>query len=252
MDAMILAAGRGERLGDLTKDMPKVLLPVAGRPLLDRTIELLNMMGIFRVIINTHWKSDEIYSYVYNSSTINHKCDVKVTVLREDTLLGTAGAVVNAHRKLQLTGDLLVIYGDNYLHTDLRPMIRMHCANKLDYTLGLYKPEDMSQVGVVSVEEDGPIYRVTRFSEKTNDASTDDYAFSGIMVVNTDVMAKLPYGLPSDFGHDVIPNALWVNEVGGPITKIAGYPVNGIVQDIGTPVGYTVANRLAREIKDSE
>jgi N-acetyl-alpha-D-muramate 1-phosphate uridylyltransferase len=112
MKAMILAAGRGERLRPLTDRMPKPLVPVAGRPLLTHQLEWLAAAGIREVVINLHHLAEQIADAVGDGGAFG----VRVTYSREPQLLETGGGIVNA---LPLLGDapFLILNGDIY--TDL-------------------------------------------------------------------------------------------------------------------------------------
>jgi N-acetyl-alpha-D-muramate 1-phosphate uridylyltransferase len=112
MKAMILAAGRGERLRPLTDRTPKPLVPVAGRPLLAHQLEWLAAAGVGEVVINLHHLAEQIVAAVGDGSAFG----VRVTYSREAQLLETGGGIVNA---LPLLGDapFLILNGDIY--TDL-------------------------------------------------------------------------------------------------------------------------------------
>ncbi len=106
MNAMILAAGRGTRLGELGQTVPKVLVDVGGEPLLARQIRYLKDGGIERIVINAHHLADQIESFVAEHP---HAVDIEVVV--EPELLGTAGGVRNALPHLG-EGAFVVLYGD--------------------------------------------------------------------------------------------------------------------------------------------
>ena len=92
MKAMILAAGLGKRLRPLTDTIPKPMLPVSGKPILQRHIEKLVGIGIKDLVINTHWLGNNIENYFGSGRQLG----AEIQWSREDTLLGTGGGIANA------------------------------------------------------------------------------------------------------------------------------------------------------------
>src|SRR5438105_5011317 len=114
VNAVILAAGKGTRLKDITKNTPKPLLQVRGEPILEHWLKLCAAAKIKNVFINTHYLSDQIREFAGDGSRFN----LRITYSYEAELLGTAGALNNF--RPQLAGaDILVLYGDNYVDLDL-------------------------------------------------------------------------------------------------------------------------------------
>ncbi len=117
---MILGAGRGTRLAELGLAVPKVLVPVGGRPLLARQIDYLAEQGFERVVVNAHHLAEAIQAFA-----AEYVGPVQLTVVTEPRLLGTAGSVRNA---LELLGQeaFLVLYGDVVVDEPLAPMLADH------------------------------------------------------------------------------------------------------------------------------
>lgn len=107
MKAMILAAGLGSRMGELTSECPKVILPVAGRTLIDFHLANLTNAGVTDVVVNLHYQPEKIKHYLAN----NNPYGLTVHYSEEEELLGMAGGVYNA---LPLLGDepFIVVSGD--------------------------------------------------------------------------------------------------------------------------------------------
>ena len=101
MDVLILAAGLGTRMGDLTKDLPKPLLPVKGKPLIDYAFNLIEPLQTKNIFVNTHYHADLIQSYISN----NYE-NIKISF--EPEILGTGGGIKKIHQN-----DLLVLNTDN-------------------------------------------------------------------------------------------------------------------------------------------
>ena len=101
MDVLILAAGLGKRMEDLTKDLPKPLLPVKGKPLIDYAFDLIKPLQTENIYVNTHYHADLIQSYVSK----NYE-NIKISF--EPKILGTGGGIKKTHQS-----DLLVLNTDN-------------------------------------------------------------------------------------------------------------------------------------------
>lgn len=120
MKAMILAAGLGTRLRPLTNTVPKVMLPVGSKPLLEYHLDLLKKYGIREIAINLHYLPDAIKNHLGDGS----KFGVNITYLFEPELLGTASAVKELGWFFDET--FLVIYGDNLVEVDFSKLIKFH------------------------------------------------------------------------------------------------------------------------------
>ena len=233
MNAMILAAGRGTRLGALGRSVPKVLLDVGGRPLLERHFEYLQREGVSRVVLNAHHLAAQITSCV-----ARYRGPLEVSCITEQWLLGTAGGVRNALPRLG-TGPFLVLYGDVLVDEPLAPLFDFHEQRRPLATLAVYEEQSTEGKGVVHVDRSG---RVTGFEEKKQRAAGPALVNAGVYVIERELVASLPAGAPSDFGHDVFPSAV---EQGLPLF---GYRMAGAVIDIGTPGGLALAEAAVREV----
>lgn len=233
--AMILAAGLGTRLRPLTLEVPKVLVPVGGVPLLERTLAWLRRYGIEEVAINLHHLGEKVVDYLGDGSRFG----MTVMYSWEDELLGTAGGV----KKVEYFFDdtFVVVYGDVLTNLDLGAMVRLHTLRNAVATLALTPLRDGERAGVVWVNEDG---RATKFVEKPGarvvaDPDAKAFANGGVYVLKKQVLEKVPPCFFGDFGYDVFPKII-----------SNGFAVYGYVLgpseylvDIGTPEGYREANK---------
>jgi mannose-1-phosphate guanylyltransferase len=220
MNAMVLAAGRGTRLGPIGERVPKVLLEIDGEPLLARHLRYLEQQRFSRVVINTYHLADQVEAFVREHST-----SLEVVCVREQRLLGTAGAVRNALSHL-LPAPFAVFYGDIIVEESLRPLAEAHKATGAAATLAVHEASSAEGKGVVEVDETG---RVLRFVEKRYEGRGPVLINSGIYLVEEDLIAPLPPGVPFDFGHDVLPDAV---RRGAPVFV---HRLAEAVVDIGTP-----------------
>jgi NDP-sugar pyrophosphorylase family protein len=231
MDGMILAAGEGKRLRPLTKYLPKPMLPLAGRPLLEHIIIHLRDCGITRIAINLHHLPEAVMGYFGDGSRWNVSLHYSV----EEQLLGSAGGV----KRLQsfFDGTFLLYYGDVYTQADLRPMIEFHRRSGAMSTMGLYRVPDPWNRGIVQLDDAGTI---VKFVEKPAPEEVfSDLANAGIYVMEPEVLDMIPEGRVWDFGQDVFPVMLAQDR------HVAGYVIEDVLIDIGLPEKYQHANRIA-------
>ena len=116
---MILAGGLGTRVREIAQQVPKALLPVAGRPFIERQLELLGSNGLHDVLLCTGYLSEKIQEHVGDGARFGMR--VGYSVEPAGRLMGTGGALVNALSRLE--NEFLVMYGDSYLTFDFRPFI---------------------------------------------------------------------------------------------------------------------------------
>ncbi len=233
MKAFILAAGLGTRLRSLGLDVPKVMVPISGKPLLEHHIELFKRQGIREFIVNLHYLPEKITSYFGDGGRFG----VKIEYSHEPELLGTAGAVKKMAHKLH-DGAFIVFYGDNLVRIDFAPLVEFHRNRMALVTVALFESTEPWTGGVVETEANG---RVRRFIEKPDRKQVSTNLISaGILVVEPAVLEEIPAGQFCDFGKEVFPRLL-----------AKGLPVyamkpDAYIQDVGTP------ERLAKAQQDFE
>lgn len=149
MIAVILAGGYGKRLRPFTEDLPKPLVPVAGRPILEWQIEWLKRYGFNEIVLLVGYRKEKIIEHVGSGS----KLGLRVTYVVEDTPLGTGGAVKNAEHVLQHTDFFLVVNGD--IVTDIDPLKLVAKLESDEKLLGVIATIPLpSPYGVLQLEGD--------------------------------------------------------------------------------------------------
>lgn len=141
MQCVVLAGGRGTRIEKIAQGLPKPLIDVGGKPLLVHQLELLARSGISDVLLLTGYRSDAIAAVVGNGSRFG----LRVSYAQEDenNLLGTAGALLSVHDRLEERS--VVIYGDCMLNIDIPRMVAWHVSRRADASLLVHPnghPED--------------------------------------------------------------------------------------------------------------
>lgn len=231
MKGMVLAAGEGRRLRPLTDHLPKPMLPVAGRPLLEHIIIHLRNCGIDDLAVNLCHLPTAVIDYFGDGC----RWAVNLRYSVEEQLLGSAGGV----KRLQPFFDdtFLVYYGDVLTWADLRPMIAFHKQAGVLATMGLYHVPDPWNRGVVQLDDSGIIVRFEEKPPRTQVFS--NLANAGIYVLEPAVLSLIPGEQIYDFGHDVFPKMLADG------IQVAGYVIEDYLIDIGLPEKYEEANRVA-------
>jgi mannose-1-phosphate guanylyltransferase len=207
MRAMILAAGLGTRLRPLTYEMPKPMVPVLNRPVMEHIARLLAAHGFSEVVANLHWFPDRVREPFGDGSAFG----LQLSYIEEPALLGTAGGVRNAAGFL---GDsFLVISGDALTDIDLGAMRQFHSSHDGIATLATKRVADTSEFGVVITGSDG---RVQGFQEKPDPAEAlSDRANCGIYMFSSEIFEYFPpQGASKASGPDGPPGfADWAMDV---------------------------------------
>jgi len=233
MKAFILAAGLGTRLRSLGLEVPKVMVPIGGKPLLEHHLELFKRQGIREFIVNLHYLPKEITDYFGDGARFG----VNITYSHEPELLGTAGAVKKMEQELR-GGAFFVFYGDNLVRVDFAPLVAFHQARRAVTTVALFASPEPWTGGVVETDSNG---RVVRFVEKPDPKQVSTNLISaGIFVVEPQVLEVIPAGRFYDFGKDVFPKLLAESR------PVYAMKPEAYIQDVGTP------ERLAKAQHDFE
>ena len=228
MRALLLAAGFGTRLRPVTDTVPKCLVAIGGRPLIDYWLSALAEAGIKDVLINTHYRAEQMRAHIA-AGPWAERC----TLVHEETLLGTGGTI-KANRAFFGGESFLVIHADNLTDFPMRRLVVAHCSRAADIlaTMLLFHTDTPSTCGIV--ELDGAD-RVIGFHEKVADppgtlANGAVYAFDPVI---HDRLAAIP-SATVDLSTEVIP---------GLVGRIQAVTHHGYFRDIGTLESLAQARR---------
>jgi len=204
---MVLAAGLGTRLRPITYGMPKPMVPVLNRPVMEHTARLLARHGFTESIANLHWFPELIEGYFGDGSDFG----LELSYSYEEQLLGTAGGVRNA---ADFLGDsFLVVAGDALTDIDFGAMREFHESHDGLATLATKRVADTDQFGVVIAAADG---RIQGFQEKPDPAEAlSDLANTCIYMFRAEIFDYFPApGTSNDAGPDDPPQfADWAKDV---------------------------------------
>jgi mannose-1-phosphate guanylyltransferase/phosphomannomutase len=229
MKAVIMAGGFGTRLRPLTCSIPKPMVPMLNRPIMEHIIRLLRAHNITDIVVTLFYHPEIITDYFGDGSRLG----VHLRYVKADADYGTAGSVRNA---ASLLGErFLIISGDVLTDFNLTEAINFHTEREAQATIVLYHSPNPLQYGVVITRGDG---RIVRFVEKPTWGEVfSDTINTGIYVIEPDVLECVPKGQEFDFSKDLFP-LLLDREV-----ALFGYPSHGYWRDVGNLGEYLDAHR---------
>jgi len=224
-----MAGGFGTRLRPLTATLPKPMVPVANRPMMEHIIRLLRKHGFDEIVVLLYFQPESITDHFGDGTHFG----VNIRYIRPDGDFGTAGSVRLA---LDMLDDhFLIISGDVLTDFDLNSAFRFHEENQAQATIVLTRQENPLPFGVVITDPD---HRITRFLEKPSWGEVfSDTINSGVYVLDKEIFAEIPPGRFVDFGRDLFPRWLAENK------KLFGFIAEGYWRDIGNVDDYTLAHQ---------
>ncbi len=212
LKALVLCAGRGTRLGGLTRDCPKPLLPIEGKPLVGYTLDLLARHGVTDVAVNLHFLADKVEVELGDGS----RYGLRIHYEREDELLGTAGAAANLLDYFADASDILIVYGDLVFDEDLTALYQRHRANRADATLLVHQRTTRSN-SIIDMDDTG---RIVHFRERPASWSTTGpvWVNSGCQILQRELIERFPSKRPLDLPRDIyMPMAADLRLFGAPV-----------------------------------
>ncbi len=222
LQAVIMAGGEGTRLRPLTEDLPKSMLPIGDRPLMEHTLDRLRESGIRHVSVTTRYKGEKIRDYFGDGSSFG----LDVSYVAEDQPLGTAGAL---SRLAPMTGPVLVINGDIISDVDYRAMLAFHVEARADATVAVRRLDLPVPYGLVETEG----VRILRVREKP---LLSIYVSGGIYLLESTAFRFVPHEARFD-----MTDLLEVLIAKG--REVVSYPIVEYWLDIGRPEDYAQAQR---------
>ncbi|MBS7638724.1 NDP-sugar synthase [Candidatus Bathyarchaeota archaeon] len=230
LKALILAGGFGTRLRPLSCTRPKLLFPVAGKPVIDWILQGLSKVGVETAILAVNYMAESFVRYLGPT-----KFNVGILYSREARPMGTGGPIKMAESLLRDSDMFLVLNGDVLSDLDYRRLIQFHVEKGGLATIALYRVEDPSRYGSVEVDGEG---RIMRFVEKPEPGKApSNLVNAGIYVFNREVLEYIPTGRRVSTEREVFPNLAKDG-------TLYGYEMKGLWIDIGVPEDYLTANRL--------
>ena len=223
MRAMVLSAGYGTRLGDLTREMPKPMLLLDGRPMLEYIIRHLARHGFDQIAINLHFMPEAIKAYFGDGARFG----VELVYSYEEELLGTAGGVKKMESFLSQGEAFLVHYGDVLTNQDFTAMLNFHQQKRALATLLTHQRTKSNSV--VTMDEEG---RITNFlerpDEKTRSGANSPWVNSGVAICAANLLEHIPKEQACDLPRDIYTKLI-------PGRQFFGFPLSGYRCAVDSP-----------------
>jgi len=213
--ALVMAGGKGSRLGARTRDKPKPLLPVGDRPILQRILSDLEEAGVRRIFVSVHYLADQIEAFI---KTRENKANI--TTVKETEMLGTAGALGLLPEPL--SSPILVVNGDLITQTDFEALNNFHWRHGHDASIAVAQHETEVPFGVIKLDENGLFQGI---DEKP---TIRHFVAAGIYYLSPECCALIPPNTKLD-----MPSLL--NRIRAAGLKIGLFPIHEYWLDVGRP-----------------
>lgn len=234
MKAVIMAGGKGTRISSITTDIPKTMLPIMGKPIIEHQIECLKKSGITDIVVVIGHLGDVIKNYLADGQ----KFGVNINYIEENIPLGTAGALY--YLKEEFKEDFVFLFGDVFLSVDFNRMIKFHQENKADATLFVHP--NIHPYDSVLVENDAHNL-ITGIDSKRTKREYDykNNVNAGIFIFSPTVFNFIDEPKKMDLENDVIIPMINNN------CKLYTYKSTEYAKDMGTPERYHAVNEDCRK-----
>ncbi len=224
MKAVIMAGGKGKRLRPLTCTLPKPMVPLVHKPVMEYSIELLKKHGITEIAVTLQYLPNIIKDYFGDGSRFG----VELHYFEETNPLGTAGSIKNAEPFLN--DRFIVLSGDGVTDFNLAKGIEFHVEKKALLTIFTKQVDNPQEYGVILTNEHD---KIVDFLEKPSwNEVFGDTVNTGIYVLEPEIFNYLEAGIPTDFSKDLFPQLIKDQQA------LFGYKADGYWNDVGTLASY--------------
>jgi mannose-1-phosphate guanylyltransferase/phosphomannomutase len=228
MKAVIMSGGFGTRLRPLTCNIPKPMVPMMNKPMMQHIVALLKQHGMTEIVATLFYQPEKISTYFEDGSRFG----VSMQYRKAEADYGTAGSVRNAADFLDER--FLIISGDVLTDFDLTKAIEFHEKKKAKATIVLTRAKNPLQFGVVIADAQG---KITRFLEKPSWGELfSDTINTGIYIIEPEVLEMVPFQQDYDFSKNLFPLMLEKN------LGLYGYIADGYWRDVGNLNEYQEAH----------
>lgn len=228
MKAVILAGGKGTRLAEYTREIPKPMLKIGGKSILEHQIDLLIKHKVDEIIILVNYLKDVIINHFGDGSTYG----INIRYFEEKKPLGTVGGIKEVED--WLNDDFLVFYGDVMVNMEISKLIQFHQKKQSDCTIVVHPNNHPYDSDLVEINKEG---RVTALHPKPHDHIKYycNLVNAGVYIFKPQILNFLEKGKKADFGHDVFPRIY--NQL-----NMYGYVTSEYLKDMGTPERWEEVN----------
>ena len=225
MKVVIIAGGQGTRIASVNSEIPKAMIPVSGKPIIEHEVELCKRYGFTDFLFIIGHMGDQISFFFGDGS----KWGVHIEYYQETQPLGTAGAL--GYLKAKLTEDFYVFYGDTIVDFDMIAMLRYHQEKNAAATLFLHPNDHPYDSDIVELDADG---KVVKFHNKPHPEGfvSKNIVNAALFIFSPQILDKIEVGVKSHIEKHVLPRCL---EAG---MNLYGYVSPEYIKDMGTPDRY--------------
>ncbi len=221
MKAVILAGGKGTRLGQYTANIPKPMLTIDNKPILEHQLEVLKRYGINEIILLVNHLKSVIIDYFGDGSKFN----VNIKYLEEEKPLGTAGGLKEIEDYLK--EDFLFIYGDVMFDVDIQRLLKFHFDKKSQLTLVVHPNDHPFDSDLIDTNKEDRVIDVFPKPHPQN-FYYKNLVNAGMYVITPAVLEFIKKGEKSDFGKNILPEIIYK-------LKVYAYNTSEYLKDMGTP-----------------
>ena len=225
MKVVIIAGGQGTRIASVNSEIPKAMIPVAGKPVLEYEVELAKRYGFTDFLFITGHLGSIISDHFGDGS----KWGVNIEYYQEEKPLGTAGAL--GLLKDRLTEDFFVLYGDTITDFDMQAMLAYHKSKSADATLFVHPNDHPYDSDIVSLDANN---QVTAFCHKPHPEAfvSHNVVNAALFIFTPKILEMIPIGRKSHIEKDVLPACIAAG------MNLFGYKSFEYIKDMGTPDRY--------------
>lgn len=224
MQAVILSAGKGVRLRPLTNRVPKVMVSVHGKPLLQWQIEYVKRFGVKEIFINLHYLHEAVRNFFGDGKNFG----VRIQYSYEKRLLGTEGALFPFRNFLK--GTFFLLYGDVFTNLDIKDVLRFHKKKQSDVTIVVRKTDHPRDSDLVRFADDSRLQRIYFKPHKA--LPSTQYGIAAIYMIESSMLQWLSSKKPCDIAKDFLPKLIRSKK------RLFCYNTTALAKDIGTKERY--------------
>jgi len=232
MKALIICGGKGTRVQQINKEIPKAMFPIAGKPILQHQIEWLKKYGINEIVFCIGYLGDQIIDFFGDGS----KFGIVAEYSKETEPLGTGGAIKNAQEFVDDT--FLVVFGDLMIDMNLENLLTFHKKHSGLATIVVHKTDHPWDSDLIKLDNNGKIVEIIKKPGKM-ERYPSEISKTSIYVLEKDVMEMI-HG-KCDFEQEILPKI--VN-----LGKAFGYYTEEFIKDMGTPERYEKIKKMFENI----
>ncbi|MFC2143092.1 NDP-sugar synthase [Candidatus Aenigmatarchaeota archaeon] len=226
MKAVILCGGMGKRMRDVSEDIPKPMIEIEGKPILEHQIDYFKKHGITEFVFCTGHQGDIIKKHFKDGK----KFGVDIKYSHEKEALGTGGAIKNAEDLIN--DNFILLYGDTMINIDIEKIMTFHTQHYVCkgciLTITIHETDHPQDSDLIKINEDERV--VELFPKPNKEPFPSRLSKSSLFISSKEIFEYLPM-IKHDFEKTILPKLVKEG-------KVAGYLTNELIRDVGTPERY--------------